>query len=107
MSVVRDFFKLRKYNIHEINKEINKNLNGSLGEDNGKSNGKNTKIINNENHVTKTEGNHTDAGQTLEAQTGEENEDAVSKPDETLSETVVVSDSGGQGTKFDAKDVAT
>ena len=107
MSVVRDFFKLRKYNIHEINKQINDNLNGSLETDNSKSKGKNTKIINNDNHVTKTEGNHTDAGQTLEGQTGEENEDAVSEHDETLSETAVVSDSGGQGTKVDAKDVAT
>ena len=66
MSVVRDFFKLRKYNIHEINKEINNNLNGSLGTDNCKSKGKNTKIINSDNHVTKTERNHSDAGQTLE-----------------------------------------
>ncbi|XP_074622918.1 THUMP domain-containing protein 1-like isoform X1 [Acropora palmata] len=107
MSVVRDFFKLRKYNIHEINKEINNNLNGSSGTDNCKSKGKNTKIINNDNHVTKTEGNHTDAAQTLEGQTAQENEDVVSKHDETLSETVVVSDSGGQGTKVDAKDVAT
>ena len=66
MSVVRDFFKLRKYNIHEINKEINNNLNSSLGTDNSKSKGKNTKIINSDNHVTKTERNHSDAGQTLE-----------------------------------------
>ena len=107
MSVVRDFFKLRKYNIHEINKEINNNLSVSLGTDNCKSKGKNTKIINSDNHVTKTERNHSDAGQTLEGQTGEENEDAVCKHDETLSETAVVSDSGGQGTKVDAKDVAT
>ena len=92
MSVVRDFFKLRKYNIHEINKEIN-NLSGSLETDNCKSEGKNTKIINDDDHVIKAEGNHADAGQTCE-----ENEDGVSKHDDTLSETVGVADSGGQGT---------
>ncbi|XP_068715477.1 THUMP domain-containing protein 1-like [Montipora foliosa] len=96
MSVVRDLFKLRKYNVHEINKEINKLQTMQ----------KHTKATNGNNNqdMVKTEGNSCDSGETLGHQTNAENKDVVRKCSGTLNETVLTVDSSQQDTKLDSRE---
>ena len=64
MSVVRDLFKLRKYNIHEVNEQIHHSQSRSRTEE-GRikdQSDKTTSDLDNQN-MPKTEGNHTEVDQ--------------------------------------------
>ena len=100
MSVVRDLFKLRKYNIHEVNEQIHR-LQKSLKMEGSKTDDQNIKTTNNHDNE---DSNHRSPDETALEQVHTEKKDIVNeyqvKSDEILSETVTVTNSSFK----DAKD---
>ena len=100
MSVVRDLFKLRKYNIHEVNEQIHR-LHKSLKTEEIKTDDQNVKTTNNHDNE---DSNHRRPDETEVDQAHTGKKDIVSecqvKSDGTLNETVAIADSSFE----DAKD---
>lgn len=100
MSVVRDLFKLRKYNIHEVNKQIH-HLHKSLKTEEVKTDDQNIETTNNHDNE---DSKHRHPDETGVNQAHTEKKDNVNehqvKSDGTLDETVAVADSSFE----DAKD---